>query len=822
MEEQSVVKPWSGATLAAIFLGLILGCALQLQQAALWGVAVYVSVLLLALLGAGWRGLHAGVSQGAGGAVVLCAAMVCLSFSVTGLRASAQASSALALELEGQDVVIKGVVTDMPQYRENSVRFHFKVESASLAGQSVRLPNLLALSWYQFQLGSSWGKEGQSDAVDVGPASQPLAALLQQSPVYAGERWQWTARLKAPHGAINPFGFDSELRLWEQGVQAVGYVRTGAKDPVPQRLAQTWAHPVQWARQQLRERIAQQGLDPRGAGVVAALVLGDQAAIEREDWQIFKATGVAHLMSISGLHITMFAWLAVRLVGMLWRRSSSLCLRWPAPHAALVGGVLLALVYAIFSGWGIPAQRTVLMLSVVSGLRLAGLRWPWPQVWLLVCSVVVVIDPWALLQAGFWLSFVAVGVLFANAPEQHRAQSHGLWIRLRAMVQEQALITLALAPLSLLLFGQFSLVGLLANLLAIPWVTLVVTPLAMLGSLVPGLWHVAVLAIGALVNGLEVLAAWPWAVVVVAKAHWSLGLLAVLGGLCLALRLPWSLRLLGVPLLLPVLFWQPLQPPPGEFELLAADIGQGNAVLVRTQNHALLYDAGPSFGPDSDAGQSILLPLMRALSVQLDRVVLSHRDSDHTGGAAAVLSIHTQADVLSSMEEGHMLQKLRPAKRCVAGQHWQWDGVDFDVLHPQADDYEGRNKPNAMSCVLRVGNARGSALLVGDIEKKQEERLLTLAPQALRSVVLLVPHHGSKTSSSEAFLDVVQPRTALVQSGYRNRYGHPANSVTERYQNRGIVVLQTPQCGAVTWQSWRATTARCERLESPRYWRHLP
>lgn len=822
MPEPSVLQTRHGASLAATFLGLILGCALQLQQATLWSLTAYGQVLALAMLAAGWRHLRAGLGTGAVGLVLLCAAMVCVGFSVTGLRASAQASNALASDLQGQDIVITGVVTDMPQFTGSGVRFHFEVESASQASRAVRLPKLLALSWYQSNLGPTWVQPGPSDLQDEAAPSQPSEPVLQQSPVYAGERWQWTARLKAPHGAINPFGFDSELRLWEQGVQAVGYVRTGLKDPQPQRLAQTWSHPVQWARQQLRERIDHQGLEPRGAGVVAALVLGDQAAIERADWQIFKATGVAHLMSISGLHITMFAWLAMRLVGMLWRRSSRLCLRWPAPHAALVGGVLLAFAYALFSGWGIPAQRTVLMLSVVSALRLSGLRWPWPQVWLLVCAVVLMVDPWALLQAGFWLSFVAVGVLFANTPAQDKLQTRGIWPRLKAMVQEQALITMALAPLSVLLFGQFSVVGLLANLVAIPWVTLVVTPLAMLGSLAPVLWQVAVWAIHVMVAGLEILAAWPWAVVVVAKAPWILGALAVLGGLCLALRLPWSLRLLGVPLLLPVLFWQPTRPPAGEFELLAADIGQGNAVLVRTHKHALLYDTGPSFGPDSDAGQSVLLPLMRALAVRLDRVVLSHRDTDHTGGAVAVLTAHTQADVLSSMEDGHMLQQLRPAKRCVAGQHWQWDGVDFEVLHPQLGDYEVQNKPNAMSCVLRIASVQGSALLVGDIEKKQEARLIKSSPKALRADLLLVPHHGSKTSSSEAFLDVVQPRTALVQAGYRNRYAHPANLVMERYQNRGIVVMQTPLCGAVTWQSWRAAPAPCQRLDSPRYWWHPP
>ena len=223
-------------------------------------------------------------------------------------------------------------------------------------------------------------------------------------------------RLKAPHGNSNPHGFDYELWLWEQGLQATGYVRAGPSDPPPQRLADTWRHPVERARQDVRDAVFERVADRRTAGLLAALVVGDQNAIDRADWDVFRATGVAHLMSISGLHVTMFAWAAALLVGALWRRSQRLCLAWPAQHAALVGGMLLAAGYALFSGWGVPAQRTIWMLATVGLLRLSGRRWPWPQVWLLACAVVVTVDPWALLQPGFWLSFVAVGVLFATDP----------------------------------------------------------------------------------------------------------------------------------------------------------------------------------------------------------------------------------------------------------------------------------------------------------------------------------------------------------------------------------------------------------------------
>jgi competence protein ComEC len=394
--------------------------------------------------------------------------------------------------------------------------------------------------------------------------------------------------------------------------------------------------------------------------------------------------------------------------------------------------------------------------------------------------------------------------------------------RLAAMLREQWVVTVALAPLTLLLFGQVSLVGLLANAFAIPWVTLVVTPLAMLGVALPLLWDLAGSAIALLMAVLQWLAALPWATLTLATAPWWMAAAGVLGGVLLVARLPLSLRALGLPLLLPVLLWQAPLPPAGQYEMLAADIGQGNAVLVRTANHALLFDAGPRYSLESDAGHRVLLPLLQAMHVRLDTVLLSHRDTDHVGGAPAVLTMQPQATLLSSIASDDRLQTLRSAQRCVAGQHWEWDGVQFDILHPQTADYDAPHSPNAVSCVLRVQSAGARpqvALLVGDIEKPQEERLVaSLAP--LKADLLLVPHHGSKTSSSDTFLDAVQPREAWVQSGYRNRYGHPAAVVMQRYQQRGIVVRDSPHCGAMIWRSDKAAKVYCARTEEMHYWSH--
>ena len=466
-----------------------------------------------------------------------------------------------------------------------------------------------------------------------------------------------------------------------------------------------------------------------------------------------------------------------------------------------------------------PALAATVMLATVGVLRLSGKQWPWPLVWLLACAAVVVVDPWALLQAGFWLSFVAVGVLFATDSEAATAHKKGVRGHFYSNFRQQWVITLALTPLTLLLFGQVSIVGLVANALAIPWVTLVLTPLAMLGVLLPYLWSLAALAIQAMTWYLQVLASFPFASLSVAQAPLWAGVAGVMGGLLLAMPWPWRLRFLGLPLVLPVLLWQAPHPVDGHFELLAADIGQGNAVIVRTAQHALVYDAGPRFSRDSDAGHRVVVPLLRALDVSVDRLMISHRDSDHIGGAAAVLAQQPQADLMSSVDADNTIQGVRQATRCVAGQYWRWDGVDFHVLHPSLADYDPPKKSNAMSCVLRISNGIHTALLVGDIEKAQEMRLVEEGAQ-LRADVLLVPHHGSKTSSSPEFLDVVKPKLALVQSGYRNRYGHPAESVLVRYAERQIRVLDSPHCGAATWQSTQPTVVKCHREEALRYWHH--
>lgn len=780
------------------FLGWVAGTALQLQQASLWlagvnrvGFCLSAFVLVALVVSRHRLPLHVFCQC----VSVLLVSTAC-AFFCCATRAQIFLDKQISPKLEGQVLEVIGCVTAMPQQIQENIRFRFAVQSAHLvSGESVVLPPLVMLGWY-------------ANASGLGP---------QPSAVQAGDVWSLSIKLKAPHGHINPHGFDYELWLWEQNVQATGYVRHGAHDAIPKLIERSWAYPIERLRQLVRQWVYAQLGDQEGAGVVVALLLGDQSAIERGDWDVFRATGVAHLMAISGLHITALAWLVARCVAWIWRRSNtwsnlSWCMWLPAQKAAMLAALLTAVAYSVFTGWAIPAQRTVWMLGAVLALRMYGLRWPAYQVLLLAATVVLIADPWALLQPGFWLSFMAVSILFVGS------QSFQF---LPALVREQFLMSVCMAPISLLFFHQVSLIGFFANLFAVPWVTCVVTPLSMVGLLVPVAWNFAAWAISGLGFCLSWLASLSWAQWSAPAAPFGLGVLSIAGMFVFAMPFAWWWRLTGALCIWPVLYWQAPRPLEGEFELVGADMGQGHAVLVRTAHHSLLYDTGPRYSPETDAGQRVLVPLLMALGERLNRVIISHQDSDHSGGAHSVLKMQSQADVLTSIPSDHLLRTMHPMQKCVAGQQWQWDGVRFWVLHPQATDYAKRLKPNALSCVLRLESTSGaSALLAADIEATQEIQLVQ-SGIPLKSDWLLVPHHGSATSSTLSFLKAVSPRIAWVQAGYRNRFGHPRPEVLARYETQGIQVFQSVWCGASTWQSARPEQMHCTRDAQRRYWHHM-
>lgn len=766
--------------------------------------------------------------------VVFVAALL-LAHGTTGLRTQQRLQERLPHNLEGLHLLVTGVVDDLPRRSAQGVQFAFRVESArSLSGAPVSgVPSRLWLGWWM---------EGHVDALMA-------AAVPEPAP---GERWQLPVALKRPHGTLNPGAFDAERWFLEQNLGASGSV-SGMHRGWAQRLGRAdilWLNPQRW-RAAVRERIDGHVKDPALAGLVAGLTIGDQSAVDAADWQLFRAAGVAHAFSISGAHITIFAALAAPLAAWVWRRWPRGCLLCPAPWVGLWVGWLLALAYALLAGWGLPAQRTVAMLAVVGLVRTCRLNWPALLVWMVAAAPIVVWDPWAVWQAGFWLSFAAVGLLLLAgqgsakeaslkredhthkgpvarlahawrlAPGATRMAVSALW----RSVRTQVITALGLAPLAAACFGELSLVGVIGNLVALPLITLVLTPLCLVGLLVPPLWGLLPWVVEPLRGLMAWLVAWPGAVVSVPGSGAGVLALALVGAALALMNLPLRLRLSGLALMVPLLLPPPRLPPSGQFEAWALDVGQGTAVLVRTRGHALLLDAGPAWGEGRDAGERVVLPVLRHLGVRrLDELVVTHRDADHVGGAASVLKGLPVARLRSSLEPSHPLLRFPlPHEPCRRGQAWQWDGVHLQVLHPFGDEGP-KTKPNAVSCVLRIEDAKGrSLLLTGDIERDQEAALVRASEgtssMTLRSEGLIVPHHGSRTSSTEPFLQAVQPAWAFAQAGYRNRYGHPAQPVVARYAELGIPLLSSPWCGALLWSG---SELRCWRHEQPRHWHDRP
>ena len=707
----------------------------------------------------------------------------------------------LAPEFEGRDVTLTGVVASLPQPFERGVRFELAVEDAVTAGPApaaFQAPGRVLLSWYH------------------GLTPEEFQEVL---PVRPGERWRLTARLRLPHGNANPHGFDYEAWLLERGVGATGYVRPRGERV---RLAEMVCRPgyvIERIRERVRTKLWDALPEHRYAGVVIALVIGDQRAIETIDWETFTRTGVSHLMSISALHVTMVSGLAAAIVAWVWRRRPRLALALPTPKAAAAAAFLTALGYTLLAGFAVPAQRTLYMIAVVAAALWLDRMQSSSRVLALALAVVLLADPWAVVSPGFWLSFAAVAVMLyvgvSTLREEHWALAWG---------RVQWAITIGLAPLLLVLFQQVSAVSPVANAIAIPVVSFVVTPLALLAAVTPGAWlaelaHTVLLALMPVLAWLARLPGATW------QSHapplWTAAL--ALAGIA------WWLAPRGVParyaaplLLLPMFAVQPPGPDAGTAWITFLDVGQGLAVLVRTSDHALLYDAGPAYGPDADAGNRVVVPFLRGEGfARLDALLITHDDADHSGGAVSVMRT-IPVDVLwSSLADAHPARGFAPVRLpCRAGAEWQWDGVRFELLHPAADSYaDPWLKSNSRSCVLRVTTRHGAALLTGDIEER-DERLLLAAGGALEAATLLAPHHGSGTWSSAAFLGAVGPAHAVFTVGYRNRFGHPKDAVLERYLAAGASIWRTDRDGAVTVKLGESgTTIERYREAHPRYWR---
>lgn len=727
-------------------------------------------------------------------------------FGWAGLRAEARLGDALAGTLEGVDVVVRGRIASLPQAVGEGWRFVFEVEAGEVeAGEAgageTGVPQRLLLSWY--------------------PARRAAAALPAPMP---GERWQFVVRLKRPHGFANPSGFDYEAWLLERGVRATGYVRADARllEGEPAGFMQR----VHRLRAQLRARMLDTLADAPHAAILVALGVGDQQGIRAQDWAVFRRTGIGHLVSISGLHVALVGLLCGGGLGAAWRRVPALALRLPAQKAQALAALAGASAYALLAGMGIPVLRAWLMLAVVVLAMLSGRAAAPSRVLAIALFIVLVIDPWAVLSGGFWLSFGAVAVILACTGGRLRAVAG--W---RAALRIQLALGVALIPLLLALFQSFPLLSPLANLFAVPLVSFVITPLVLAALLLPTLLVPAHAATVAMMAGVERLAALEHALWEQAPPPpWLLGAGLVAVGLLLLPRATPG-RLAAPALLLALLSWQPPRPAAGTFRAVVLDVGQGLAVHVQTRSHDLLFDAGPAYGGDADAGGRAVLPYLRAAGVRrLDALLLSHEDIDHVGGAASVLDGIAVGEVIAGQPAGAppWAQALRPGttmRRCAAGQSWFWDGVRFDVLHPaSASDGGGRlEHDNNRSCVLRVGTAGGALLLTGDIEAVAERAILVRhGAAAFAAEVVVSAHHGSRSSSSPAFVEASRAMEVIHSAGHRNVFGHPHAQVWARWAAAGARNWRTDSQGAVEARFAAAAGADVSvgawRSLRPRYW----
>ncbi|MFL9916460.1 DNA internalization-related competence protein ComEC/Rec2 [Paraburkholderia fungorum] len=777
-------------------------------------------------------------------------AAACVGFSYAAWRAETRLAVSLPSAWEGRDLDVVGSIKGLPSRDDKGARFLFEIDSVE--PPIAAFPRVIQLAWI---------------------AEDAPAPLLEP-----GARWRLTVRLKRPHGNAN-FGVrDAEASLLARNVRATGYVSAPAHAlRLPGNARGVGVTVDRW-RAALRARIDTVLADAPHRGIVVALAIGAQDEVSAADWLLMRGTGTSHLVAISGLHIGFVASLAAWLAGAVWRRSGFVGRNWPlrlpAQVVAVTGGALFAGLHAALAGFNVPAQRALWMAGVVALAFISGQNVARSVVLAWALGMVLLVDPWAVVSAGFWLSFCAVAAILFAMSGQPRVQDHEqrrdeedeggvtptrrsrLWsgtcrrvrafgARLHSAAHVQFAVTVALAPLTVYWFAQIPLIGPLANAFAIPWVSLLVTPAVLAGVALPApvdayALRAAHTLLDLLATGLQMLSGPAWALWRLPQPHaWALAAAAVGVLWCLAPRgwpLRWAAPLTWLPLLMPA----PPGPPHGSFRLTALDIGQGTSVLVETAHHALLFDAGP--GPESThAGERVVVPFLQAHGVTaLDTLIISHADSDHSGGAPAVLDAIEVRQMVAALAPANPLwsnarQRGADTLPCAAGQRWQWDGVEFAMLWPDAGPLQG--KPNAHCCVLRVstlpaalnlpvtasplvaqsmpltdGRAvagrmpagtvqtappRIAALLAADIEAPVERVLLARDRDALRAQVLVVPHHGSKTSSTEPFLDSIDPLIALFQVGYRNRFHHPNAGVFERYKARHIELARSDADGAV-------------------------
>ncbi len=610
--------------------------------------------------------------------------------------------------------------------------------------------------------------------------AQAAGAPLPQPAL--GERWQLQGRLRPPEGMVNFVGFDYAGWLFRQRIAATGSVRQPA---TAVRLAP--ASGLAALRGRLAAGIDRAVADPAAAAMLRAVVVGDRTGLAPLR-PTLQATGTSHLMAISGLHIGLVAVAAGALASLLLTLAG-----WPAVRASAVSAWVAALGYALLAGMGLPVQRALIMLGVVT----LALLWQRPlrrwQPWLVALALILARDPLASADAGLWLSFGAVACLIYGFAGRPLRADGAAAVALRSQWQ----IVLGLAPLLLWWFGRLSLLAPLVNLALVPLFAFWIVPVALVGGVLAALglpgaglvWQAAAAPLSGLWPVLVRLAQSGLAELVVQPPSWALPLAAL--GLCwlLAPR-GWPLRPLGLLLAALALALPPARPPAGVAEVVVLDVGQGLAVAMRTRRHVLVFDTGVDFASGSSAAELALVPQLRAWGVRhIDLLIVSHEDADHRGGVPA---LRAALPVREALMGGSAAARLAGFTRCRSGTRWQWDGVDIRLLHPQ-DEATGGNDG---SCVLRIDTRAGSLLLTGDIEAAGERTLLR--EDALRPAdVLVVAHHGSDSSSTWPLLRAVAPCLAIVPAGAGNRWGFPAPAVRARFSAVGAALAVTGQDGAI-------------------------
>lgn len=684
------------------------------------------------------------------------------------LHAHAELNLQLPTDLESKTLLIKGTVASIPEQHDKNVSFDFFA--------NFEKPMRIRLNWFK-------GVYSNSPLPLVGEGARRAGEGL-----HVGDTWQLTVRLKRPRSFWNQGSFDYEGWLFERHVHANGYVVESENN----KLIKTnhFSHAIDRLREYLANTVTQSLKDKPLVGLINALTVGVRNQITEQQWQVMRGTGTNHLFAIAGLHIGFVAGMIYALVSFIWRRAGRLSLYIPTPQAAAFASLIAAIFYSALAGFALPTQRAVIMLSVFLLATLLRKQLPAWTAWSLAIFIVLLIEPLAVLSDSFWLSFGAVAYIIYGISARVGV---GKWWQHWA--RTQWVVAVGLIPLTLLFFHQSSLAGFFANAFAIPWVGFVVLPLCLLGSLT-GLSFLISLS----ERAMELI--WPaleyishldqaqWFAYI--ANSWVLVTASIAMILLLAPR-GFPARWLGIIWLLPLIIWKPAQPKYGEVWFTLLDVGQGLASVVRTQHHVLIYDAGPKFSESFDTGNAVVVPYLNYVGVNtVDTLMISHPDNDHIGGANSVLSQLKVKQIFTSAPE-----KFKSAQYCEAGQHWQWDGVRFDVLYP-TKTLQGLD--NDSSCVLRVDNGKQSIFLVGDIEKASEKYLVANAKEFLTTTILVVPHHGSKTSSTIDFVNAVHPQYALFPVGYRNKFGFPKAEVVRRYQQINAKIFTTVDDGSIMFK----------------------